>query len=93
MKINNSTLKFINNYHKPNYNHKEETKNKEFDINQKQAPLKTFNTVNKEKGTEYKYKFFAHKRKIYSFLDKKNAERVEGLVLEFNDYEISKIEG
>lgn len=93
MKINNATLKFINNYHKSNYGNRQELNNSEFDIKNRQAPLKTFNKVNKEKGTEHKYKFFAHKRKIYSFLDKRKAERMEELVLDINDYERAKIEG
>lgn len=62
----------------------------EFDINQRQAPLKTFNKVNKEKNTTYKYKFMKHKRKIYSTLPKIEAQKLEEVIIEINDYEENK---
>ena len=90
MKISNSTLKFMKNYHKQNYQKEQDIKGDEYDINERQAPLRIFNRVNEKKKTYYKYKFFAHKRKIYSFLSKKDAERMEELVLDINDYEMAK---
>jgi len=90
MNPTNSDLKFIKNYYKKNYPKEQNLIADEFDIKEKQAPLKTFNKVNKLKKIDYKYKFFAHKRKIHSFLPKINAEKLEEVIIEINDYERNK---
>lgn len=88
--LSHSDLRFIKTYHKKNYQKDQDIAADEFDIVKRQAPLKIFNKVNKEKGTTHKYKFFAHKRKIYSFLPKLEAIKLEETVIELNDYEKNK---
>jgi len=90
MNLTNSELKFIKTYHKKNYDKEQNIVADEFDIKERQAPLKTFHKVNREKSKDYRYKFFAHKRKIYSSLPLDLAQRLEETVIEINDYEENK---
>lgn len=92
MKLSYSDLKFLEKTKKlkKSYEKGQNLVGDEFDVNNRQAPLKTFNKVNREKNKNYKYKFFAHKRKIYSFLPIANAGRLEEKVIEINDYEENK---
>ena len=92
MKLSNDDLKFIKTYHKKSYDDSENVKSDEYDIVQRQAPLKIFNKVNRLKNCKHKYKFFAHRRKIRSMLPESYANKVEELVLEVNDHELSKTE-
>ena len=90
MNITNQELKFLKTYHKKSYTEEQNIIADEYDINQSQAPLKTFNKVNREKNKDYRYKFMKHKRKIYSFLPKIEAKKLEETIIELNDYEKNK---
>jgi|26BtaG_2_1085354.scaffolds.fasta_scaffold04724_4 hypothetical protein len=72
MEISNSDLKFLEKtkklMKKKTYDKEQNLAADEFDIQQSQAPLKTFNKVNREKKKDYRYRSFAHRKKIYSFL-------------------------
>jgi len=85
-----SDIKFMKGYAKAIAHLESRNEIKEFDISNKQAPLKTFNEVNKSKGTSYKYSFNQHKKKILDFCCKHDAQAILLKVDEVNSYEYAR---
>ena len=92
MELNQADLKFINSYHKDkiSYDREANINSREFDIARRQANKKTVNEVNKAKETNYSYKYFKHRRRIFSFLQQEDAIRLDGIVNQVNEYAESK---
>jgi hypothetical protein len=67
-----------------------ELKNKNDDCENRIAPLRTFQVVNKELQKEHKYSFKKHLDKIYNNFPKKLAEQVIKKVDDLNNFAIVK---
>jgi len=91
MELNKADLRFIKSYHKKkSYGKEANINSREFDISKNQANKKTVNEVNEAKDTNYKYKYFRHQRRIFSFLPQKEAKRLDNLVNIVNEYAEAK---
>lgn len=87
IELSKSDLKFIKTYHKKSYEKEQNLISDEFDINQKQAPLKTFNKINKEKNKNYQYSWKGQKNRMYDILNHLKVIELQGIVSEVNNFE------